>query len=283
MARSQRKKHRLPPISTAPLREDCPSTAQPPGDDEATLWHSVHQHGSERDSAIEALAKRYDRIAAFWVNYYAGRGIDREELRGTATQALRMAVTKCDSHKIATFPAFAKQVVQHAVVDLFRDGAHGTRHQHDQNAKFEAAKERLAHDIGHQPTADETYSYLGWSETERSNHLAYDAQRRMVRIDPAVRQPDSKQIHLVDQVQSSADFWSRTAQLAAAIPRLDPLSQQVLNARYYGPDRPSQQAVAESMGLTEYKLRRIEDDAKLTLRRILEDEEFATRGSVADD
>ncbi|HET6325786.1 MAG TPA: sigma-70 family RNA polymerase sigma factor [Planctomycetaceae bacterium] len=282
MARSQPKRHRPPPISTA-RREDCLKASQPLCPDANTLWCAVQQHGPERDGAIEVLARLYDRIAAFWVNYYAGRGIDREELRGAATQALRMAVTKCDPDKIATFPAFAKRLVQHAVVDLFRDGAYGTRHQHDQNSKFEAAKERLAHDLGRQPTADETYSSLCWSDTERSNHLAADAQRRMVRIDHPVRQTDNKQIHLIDQVQTSTDFWGLSAQLAAAIPRLDPLTQQVLKARYYGPDHPSQQAVAESMGLTEYKVRRIEDDAILTLRRILEDEESATRGSVADD
>jgi DNA-directed RNA polymerase specialized sigma subunit len=286
MARSRRKKP-PPPLDAPDHFTRDPGEQRAPGprnDDEIALWTHVHQGTRGRDDAIGALAKRYDRIAASMAKSYEGRGIGSNELLDVARQALRIAVGKCLPDKIQTFPAFAKEVIQNDLVDLFREGSLCTHHEHDQNEAFEVARDKLGHTLGRAPTDDETYSDLDWSETERRNHVLAGRRRAVARIDRSERRAGEPHIDVEAPTASTMDVGHIAPILQRGIDALDEMSRRVVMQRYSGIDQPSQKAVAERMGLTEYRLRQVEAAALCDLNTFVANDESADhRGAKTTD
>ena len=242
--------------------------------DELALWKRVRAGNS---NAIEKLVKRHERVASSIAAAHKGRGLDADTLLDEAVQALRLAISKFDAKRSKDFRPFATSVVRNHLADLFRQSSLLSPHERQQAGRFEASRSSLSHELRREPTDDEVYERLGWSETQCRNH-EFSKQRAIKRTEsldqPGIDLPADR--NAVDPT-CRLRIEEQSQKLDEGLRQLNSISRRVITERFLGIDCPSQKDTAQRLGISEYAERQIEEEALSHLRKCLDGTEVGSQ------
>lgn len=210
--------------------------------DERELWVRLKEQGDE--GAREELIVRYMRI----VKYIAGRmaihvpsSIDMDDLIGWGVLGLIDAVEKYDHRQDIKFSTYASIRVRGAIIDQIRSLDWAPRSLRAMARKVGAAREKLRHEMGREPSAEDIAGELGTTAEHVEHVMAQLQTAQVLCLDDYLPAEDNAEARKMDVTsdreasnpQQVAERVERQEQLYQAILRLPEQQQKVLNLYYY--------------------------------------------------
>jgi RNA polymerase sigma factor for flagellar operon FliA len=210
--------------------------------DEQRLWIQFKEQGDA--AAREELIVRYMRV----VKFVAGRmaihvpsSIDLDDLVGWGVLGLIDAAEKYDHQQDIKFSTYASIRVRGAIIDQIRSLDWAPRSLRSLARKIGSTREKLRHETGREPGADEIAAVLGISAEQVEDVQAQLQSVQMLSLDDYIPTEDSSEARQVDlHVDSAAPTpldaaveSERQERIVAAILELPDQQQKVLNLYYY--------------------------------------------------
>lgn len=245
--------------------------------DEKELWVRLKERGNE--AAREELIVRYMRI----VKYIAGRmaihvpsSIDMDDLIGWGVLGLIDAVEKYDHRQEIKFSTYASIRVRGAIIDQIRSLDWAPRSLRAMARKVGASREKLRHEIGREPSAEDIALDLGTTPEHVEDVMAQLQTAQILCLDDYLPAEDNAEARKID-VTSDRDATSpikaaekneRNDQLAQAILRLPEQQQKVLNLYYY--EELTLKEIGQVLEVSESRVCQIHSGAMKRLRAVMQ-------------
>lgn len=210
--------------------------------DEQALWASWKEQGDQ--DAREQLIVHHMRI----VKYIAGRmaihvpsSVEMDDLVGWGVMGLMDAVEKFDHKQDIKFSTYASIRIRGAIIDEIRSLDWAPRSLRNMARKVGAAKEKLRHAQGHEPSADDIAEELGTTAEHVDDTLAQLQTAQVLSLDDYLPSEDSADSRKRDVTANAsapdpgrlAEGQERKERLIQAILQLPEQQQKVLNLYYY--------------------------------------------------
>jgi len=210
--------------------------------DEMTLWSRWKDDGDQR--AREELIVRHMRI----VKYIAGRmaihvpsSVEMDDLVGWGVLGLMDAVQKYDHRQEIKFTTYASIRIRGAIIDQIRSLDWAPRSLRAMARKVGAAREKLRHKRGQEPTTADIADELNTTEDHVEDTLAQLQVAQVLSLDdyvPAEEGGESRKVDLTSDGGAASpgaalEEEERVERLAQAILKLPEQQQKVLNLYYY--------------------------------------------------
>lgn len=218
-----------------------------------------HQRG-----LVEALAARFSR-----------RGAPMEDLIQVGTVGLIMALDRFDPSMGVKFSTYAISTIVGEIKHFFRDCTWAVkvpRQLQEIAANLPRAEEKLCCRLGRTPTIRELAAYFSVSEEELLEAMDLDQAYSPYSLDAELSaEPGDTSDRLLDVVgcqDQGLESIVEYAPLRAAMERLEPRKQWILQRRYF--DEWSQIEVSRELGISQMHVSRLEREALLDLRRALD-------------
>lgn len=244
---------------------------------ERELWVRLKEHGDAE--AREELIVRYMRI----VKYIAGRmaihvpsSIDMDDLIGWGVLGLIDAVEKYDHRQDIKFSTYASIRVRGAIIDQIRSLDWAPRSLRAMARKIGAAREKLRHERGREPTPEDIALELGTTTEHVEDILAQLQTAQILCLDdylPAEDNAESRKIDVTSDREAtsplaSAEKRERQEQLVQAILRLPEQQQKVLNLYYY--EELTLKEIGAVLEVSESRVCQIHSSAMKRLRSVMQ-------------
>lgn len=210
--------------------------------DEQGLWSQWKEHGDQ--DAREQLIVHHMRI----VKYIAGRmamhvpsSVEMDDLIGWGVMGLMDAVEKFDHKQDIKFTTYASIRIRGAIIDEIRSLDWAPRSLRNMARKVGAAKEKLRHSSGSEPSTEAIAEALGTTEEHVEDTLAQLQTAQVLSLDdylPAEDSADSRKRDVTSNASAPdpgrmAEDQERRERLIQAILLLPEQQQKVLNLYYY--------------------------------------------------
>lgn len=245
--------------------------------DEKELWILLKERGNE--AAREELIVRYMRI----VKYIAGRmaihvpsSIDMDDLIGWGVLGLIDAVEKYDHRQEIKFSTYASIRVRGAIIDQIRSLDWAPRSLRAMARKVGASREKLRHEIGREPSAEDIALDLGTTPEHVEDVMAQLQTAQILCLDDYLPAEDNAEARKIDVTSDrdatspikSAEKNERNDQLAQAILRLPEQQQKVLNLYYY--EELTLKEIGQVLEVSESRVCQIHSGAMKKLRAVMQ-------------
>jgi RNA polymerase sigma factor for flagellar operon FliA len=244
--------------------------------DEKDLWRR-YKEGADAD-AREELIVRYMRV----VKFIAGRmaihvpsSIDMDDLIGWGVLGLLDAVEKYDHSQDIKFSTYASIRVRGAIIDHIRSLDWAPRSLRAMARKVGAAREKLRHTLGHDPSMDDLAMAVGVSAEHVEDTLAQLQTAQILSLDDYLPSEDSGESRKLDLVRDThaptpeegAVAQERVEQLALAITQLSDQQQKVLHLYYF--EELTLKEVGAVLEVSESRICQIHSAALKALRKVV--------------
>jgi RNA polymerase sporulation-specific sigma factor len=203
------------------------------------------------------------------VGRFEGRGIETEDLFQIGCVGLLRAIDRFDPSYGVRFSTYAVPLIIGEIRRYLRDqGAlKVSRSLKERAQRTRRARERLAKELGREPTVDELAQALG--EDRDQVVEALDALQPVSSLDEAPERDEGGERPLAERLASRVDegHWLARIELMEGLRRLSELERQVLYLRFFE-DR-TQSEVAAILGTNQVRVSRIERRALMRIREFL--------------
>ena len=208
----------------------------------------------------------------FQVAVHFPRHVDREELARSGALGLIEAAHRYDASRGVPFERFAAQRIRGAILDAVRAADWAPRALRNSARKLDAAKQRLASDLGRAPTIEELAEELSVSKADLTTLQDRIHRAVVLALDEHVAQDDDEDLTLVDMLtdrttlEPSEELESRElhAYLRDAVSLL-PERHRMVIVGYFLEGQTSQD-LARFLGVTESRVSQLRSEALEMLR-----------------
>jgi RNA polymerase sigma-B factor len=231
---------------------------------------------AERDRSQrerERLILRHTPLVRTIARRYAGRGMAYDDLVQTGYLGLIQAVDRYDPTRGVPLRAYASRTIEGEIMHLFRDrgwAVHVPRPLQDLGIRVRTARDRIAHELGRNPTTEELAKAL--DETVEQITAATDARRAYSTeplLDPS---PDEHGEPRADQALELIDegfeqVLDRGA-LRHAIDQLEPRVRRIVALRFV--HEQTQSEIAAQVGISQMHVSRLLRKALADMHAVME-------------
>ena len=245
--------------------------------DEKELWIRCKEQGD--DAARDALIIRYTRI----VKYIAGRmaihvpsNVEMNDLVGWGILGLLDAVEKFDHRQEIKFSTYASIRVRGAIIDQIRSLDWAPRSLRTMARRVGSARDKLRHELGHDPSIEEIAQELNVSPEQVEDTLSQVQTAQILSLDDYLPNEEGQESRKVD-VTSSASVATpeqaavtkeRQDRLVQAILQLPDQMQKVLNLYYF--EELTLKEIGVVLEVSESRICQIHTAAMKQLRKIMQ-------------
>ena len=196
---------------------------------------------------------------------FKGRGVEYDDLVQAGCVGLIKAADGFEPERGLKFSTYAVPLILGEIKRLFRDGGAVkiSRPLKELSLRATRERERLAKELGHEPTVQQLADALGIEPTEAAQ--AISASLPPLSLTRASEEDDAEQIDL-PTASPEEQITDRLA-LQQLLAQLEPRDRRLIELRYVA--RRTQQATAEQLGMTQVQVSRRERALLLTLREKL--------------
>jgi len=245
--------------------------------------HELAQKTSDGDSeARKKMIAANLRLAVSIAKKYVGRGLPLQDLIEEGNLGLIRAVDKFDHERGTKFSTYASWWIKQAVTRAIADQGRTIRlpvHITDQISKWLRASRQLAQKLGQRPTALEIANEMDISE-ERVKHIARLAQQP-TSLETPVSEPNQGQLSdLLADLSASSPFDEldenmQREEVMELLGHLRETERETLILRFGLQDGIPRtlEEIGTKKNLTRERIRQIESEAIIKLRRIIRAEE----------
>jgi RNA polymerase sigma factor for flagellar operon FliA len=246
--------------------------------DERELWIRFKE---KRDSvARDELIVRYMRV----VKYVAGRmaihvptSVELDDLIGWGVLGLMDAVEKFDPAQETKFSTYATIRVRGAIIDQIRSLDWAPRSLRSMARKVGAAREKLRHVKGQEPSTEEIAGELGVESEQVEDTVAQLQTAHILSLDdylPSEESSDSRASALVGDSTvrtpgQAAEAGERQESLVQAILQLPDQQQKVLNLYYY--EELTLKEIGAVLEVSESRVCQVHSAAMKRLRKVMKE------------
>lgn len=210
--------------------------------DEKELWIRFKEQSD--GAARDALVIDYLRV----VRYVAGRiaihvpsHVEMDDLVGWGVLGLMDAIEKFDHRQDIKFTTYATIRVRGEIIDQIRSLDWAPRSLRAMARKVGSSREKLRHEKGTEPSAEEIGADLGTSEEAVEDCMAQIQTAQVLSLDDYLPNQDSDEGRKLDVIsdragktpETEAEATERQERLVEAILGLPDQQQKVLNLYYY--------------------------------------------------
>lgn len=244
--------------------------------DEKELWTRCKEHGD--DAAREELVVRHMKI----VKYIAGRmaihvppSVDMDDLLGWGALGLLDAIEKYDHRQDIKFTTYASIRVRGSIIDQIRSLDWAPRSLRSLARKIGAARDKLRHQGGREPSCEEMAQQLGLPVDQVDDAMSQLQTAHILSLDDYMPSEDSSDTRKVDLARDSrtpspedvALEHERQDLLVEAILQLPEQQQKVLNLYYY--EELTLKEIGAVLEVSESRICQIHSAAMKTLRNVV--------------
>ncbi len=247
---------------------------------EKQLWARFKEHGDSE--ARDDLIMQHMRV----VKYIAGRmaihlpnSVEMDDLIGWGVMGLLDAVEKFDHKQDIKFSTYASIRVRGAIIDQIRTLDWAPRSLRTMARKVGAAKEKLRHEKGQEPSTHEIADEVGISVEQIEDTVAQVQTAQVLSLDDYLpSDEESGEGRKVDVTSNSAapspshmaERSERQDMLVQAILQLPDQQQKVLNLYYY--EELTLKEIGSVLEVTESRVCQVHSAAMKRLRKVMQDE-----------
>lgn len=248
-------------------------------DDEKALWQRYKEQGDS--TARDNLILLHMRI----VKYIAGRmaihvpsNVEMDDLVGWGCIGLMDAVEKYDHTQDIKFSTYASIRIRGAIIDQIRSLDWAPRSLRTMARKVGAAREKLRHAEGREPSADAIAEVVGTTSEHVEDTIAQLQTAQILSLDDYLPSEDSGETRKVDMVGNpgaphpgqAAELQERKERLVQAILNLPDQQQKVLNLYYY--EELTLKEVGAVLSVSESRICQIHSAAMKKLRKAVRED-----------
>lgn len=196
---------------------------------------------------------------------FRGRGVEYDDLVQAGCVGLIKAADGFEPERGLKFSTYAVPLILGEIKRLFRDGGalKISRPLKELSLRATRERERLAKELGREPTVQELADALGIEPAEAAQAIA--ASLPPLSLTRTGEQDDAEQIDL--PIASPEEQITDRLALQQLLAQLEPRDRRLIELRYVA--RRTQQATAEQLGMTQVQVSRRERTLLLTMREKL--------------
>jgi len=244
--------------------------------DEKELWVRYKEQADA--GARDELIVRYMRV----VKYVAGRmaihvpsSVEMDDLIGWGVLGLLDAIEKFDLAQDIKFSTYASIRVRGAIIDHIRSLDWAPRSLRALARKIGAARDKLRHEHGRDPSNDEIAEILGISGEQVEDTMAQLQTAQMLSLDdfmPAEEADEARKLDLLADETGptpgeSAETKEKQDRVADAILKLPEQQQKVLYLYYY--EELTLKEIGVTLEVSESRVCQIHGAAVKKLRKVV--------------
>lgn len=244
---------------------------------EKELWVRCKENND--DAAREQLIVSHIRI----VKYIAGRmaihvpaSIEMNDLIGWGMLGLLDAVDKFDHRQDIKFTTYASIRVRGAIIDQIRSLDWAPRSLRSMARRIGAAKEKLRHEQGKDPSAEDIAEQLGIAPEQVEDTISQLQTAQILSLDDYLPADDSatRKIEAVSDTTAASPEHAlsqqeRQERLVQGILQLPDQQQKVLNLYYY--EELTLKEIGLVLNVSESRICQIHSAAMKQLRKVLQE------------
>jgi len=246
--------------------------------EEKELWRSFKEAGD--DAARDTLILHYMRS----VKYIAGRmaihvpaNVELDDLIGWGVMGLMDAVGKFDHKQEIKFSTYASIRIRGAIIDQIRTLDWAPRSLRNLARRIGAAREKLRHETGQEPAAEQIADALGAPVEQIEEAMAQLQTAQILSLDDYLPSEDSAGARKSELIGSGggpspiehAVRQERQDLLVQAILELPEQQQKVLNLYYY--EELTLKEVGAVLNVTESRVCQVHSAAMKRLRKVVQE------------
>ncbi len=251
------------------------------GDTEKNLWIRYKEQGDE--AARDDLILQYIRV----VRFIAGRmaihvpsSVEMDDLVSWGIMGLLDALEKFDHTQDIKFSTYASIRIRGAIIDQIRSLDWAPRSLRAMARKVGAAKDKLRHERGHEPSCLEIAEELGTTEEHVEETYAQLQTAQVLSLDDYLPSEDEPQEGRKKDITTNvmapspsriAEQRERRDRLVTAILQLPDQQQKVLNLYYY--EELTLKEIGLVLEVSESRVCQIHSAAMKRLRKVVQQEE----------
>lgn len=248
--------------------------------DEKEYWRRFKEKGES--AARDALILHHMRI----VKYIAGRmaihvpsNVEMDDLVGWGCMGLMDAVEKYDHTQDIKFSTYASIRIRGAIIDQIRSLDWAPRSLRTMARKVGAAREKLRHVEGREPSLEAIAGELGTTPEHVEDTMAQLQTAQVLSLDDYLPSDDNSESRKHDVVGSSSsphpserlELEERKTALVHAILELPDQQQKVLNLYYY--EELTLKEIGVVLNVSESRICQIHSAAMKSLRKAVNETE----------
>lgn len=245
--------------------------------DEKDLWVAFKEHGDAL--ARERLIVDHMRV----VKYIAGRmaihvpsNIEMNDLIHWGVLGLIDAVEKFDHKQDIKFSTYASIRIRGAIIDQIRSLDWAPRSLRNMARRVGAAREKLRHEFGREPSAAELAADMGVTEDVVEETQAQLQTAQVLSLDDYIPNDESSQTRKVSNIedrsirtpQDNIEDQERLDRLIAAIMQVPEQQQKVLHLYYY--EELTLKEIGLVLEVSESRVCQIHSAAMKSLRKVMQ-------------
>lgn len=234
------------------------------------------------DVARDALIVHHMRI----VKYIAGRmaihvpsNVEMDDLVGWGCMGLMDAVEKYDHTQDIKFSTYASIRIRGAIIDQIRSLDWAPRSLRTMARKVGAAREKLRHAEGREPSLDAIAEEVGTTSEHVEETMAQLQTAQVLSLDDYMPSEDNAETRKLELVggnagphpADAAELQERKERLVAAILELPDQQQKVLNLYYY--EELTLKEIGLVLEVSESRICQIHSAAMKRLRKAVNEDE----------
>ncbi len=249
-------------------------------DEEKAYWKQYKEQGIS--DARDALILHHMRI----VKYIAGRmaihvpkNVEMDDLVGWGCIGLMDAVEKYDHVQEIKFSTYASIRIRGAIIDQIRSLDWAPRSLRTMARKVGAAREKLRHVEGREPSMESIAEEVGISAEHVEDTMAQLQTAQVLSLDDYLPSDDSGESRKMDLIGNggaphpaqAAELQERKERLVQAILNLPDQQQKVLNLYYY--EELTLKEIGAVLDVSESRICQIHSAAIKKLRNAVNEDE----------
>jgi RNA polymerase sigma-B factor len=231
---------------------------QPRSDPDDTRVEAWLEHRETDPAAREQLALRFQPLAIYLAQRFAGRGENLDDLIQIANVGLLSAIDRFDSSKGARFSTFAAATMIGELKRHFRDrrwALRVPRRLQDVALAIRKLLPDLTQELGRSPRVHELATRIDASSEEVLDALEASQAYATTSLDAPVGQEGTAAIDNLGSEDPSIQVLDGWASVAPAIKQLSSRDRRVLYLRFFG--GLTQSEIASEIGLSQMQISRI--------------------------
>lgn len=223
--------------------------------------------------ARERLVNCHLKLVFNLVRRFENRGYEMDDLFQIGTIGLIKSIDKFDPSYNVRFSTYAVPMIVGEIRRFLRDDypVKVSRSLKETAYRVRETEERLSKELGRDPSLSEIAEALSIPKEEIV--AAMEALQTPESLHEKVYEDDGDPLLVVDQLadEGKSTAWFDRIALKDVIRKLPPKQRQVIVMRFFGDNTQTQ--VAETMGLSQVQISRLERQALANIRKLMQGDE----------